>query len=262
VKRLPDTHLDLLGDMSLLEALGYTLPTMLLLLGEAGMYQRFFSAKDERTAKKSVVGWIIGTVIIETLIVVIAIVGRSIFSDIDGEQVILYSVREALPVVIGCVCLAAIVAVIVSTADSFLLVPSTNLMRDIYQRFINPDVSQKRFLLYSRIVVVILGIFAFVQVRFFERVLEMAIYAYTMYGVGITPAVMAAFFWKRATAAAGVSSIAAGMTVTILWEVLNQPWGLPTVYPALGLSLFCLIFVSFVTPKPDRAKVEPFFERC
>jgi len=262
VKRLPETHLDLLGDMSLLEALGYTLPTMLLLLGESGMYQRFFSAKDEQTAKKSVVGWLIGTIIIETLIVVVAIVGRSIFSDIDGEKVILYSVRDALPVAIGCLCLAAIVAIIVSTADSFLLVPSTNLMRDIYQRFINPGASQKRILLYSRIVVVILGIFAFVQVRFFEKVLEMAIYAYTMYGVGITPAVMAAFFWKRATAEAGVSSIAAGMTVTILWEALSQPWGLPTVYPALGLSLFCLIFVSFVTPKPDRAKVEPFFERC
>ena len=87
----------------------------------------------------------------------------------------------------------------------------------------------------------------------------MAIYAYTMYGVGITPAVMAAFFWKRATAAAGVCSIAAGMLVTIVWEVAGQPWGLETIYPALFLSLFCLIFVSLVTPPPDKAKWQPFF---
>jgi SSS family solute:Na+ symporter/sodium/proline symporter len=261
VRKLPDSHLHLLGEMSLTKALGYSLPTMLLLLGESGMYQRFFSAKDERTAKRSVVGWIIGTIIIETLIVVIAIIGSSIFTDINSEMVILYSVRDALPVVVGCVCLAAIVAVIVSTADSFLLVPATNFMRDIYQRFINPDVSQKQIILYSRITVVVLGILAFVQVRFFEKVLEMAIYAYTMYGVGITPAVMAAFFWKRTTAAAGVSSIAAGMLVTIVWEVLGQPWDLPTVYPALGMSLFCLIFVSLATPKPVESQVSPFFEK-
>lgn len=258
-QNLPVEHFQLLGNMSLLEALGYALPTMLLLLGESGMYQRFFSARDERTAKRAVVGWIIVTILIETLIVVLAVVGSSMFSDIDGEMVILHSVRHGLPVLIGCLTLAAIVAVIVSTADSFLLVPSTNIMRDIYQRFINPNLSQKKMVLYSRIVVVALGLFAFVQVRFFEKVLEMAIYAYTIYGVGITPAVMAAFFWKRATAAAGVCSITAGTVVTIVWEILNQPWDIPTVYPALGLSLFCLIFISLFTPKPDKAKWQPFF---
>jgi len=138
-------------------------------------------------------------------------------------------------------------------------VPSTNLMRDIYQRFINPDLPQEKMVLYSRIVVVLLGVVAFVQVRFFEKVLEMAIYAYTMYGVGITPAVLAAFFWKRATAPAGVCSIASGMVVTIVWEVLGQPWEIPTVYPALALSLFCLIFISLITPRPDENKWKPFF---
>jgi SSS family solute:Na+ symporter/sodium/proline symporter len=258
--RLPDTHFEVLGELTLLQALGYSLPTMLLLLGESGMYQRFFSARDSATAKRSVVGWIIGTIIVETLIVFIAIVGRGLFSDIEPEMVILHSVKNGLPVLIGCLCLSAIVAVIVSTADSFLLVPSTNFMRDIYQRFINPNVSQKRLVLYSRIVVVLLGVIAFVQVRFFTRILEMAIYAYTMYGVGITPALMAAFFWKRATAAGGVCSISAGMVITILWEILHQPYNLPTVYPALGMSLFCLIFVSLVTPKPDESQVQPFFE--
>lgn len=260
VSSLPETHFQVLGEMSIFQALGYSLPTMLLLLGESGMYQRFFSARDEKAARRSVVGWIIGTIIIETLIVVLAVVGSALFSDIESETVILHTIRHGLPVLIGCLTLAAIVAVIVSTADSFLLVPSTNIMRDIYQRFINPDLSQKKMVLYSRIVVVVLGVFAFAQVRFFEKILEMAIYAYTMYGVGITPSVMAAFFWKRATAAGGVSSIAAGMVVTILWEVLSQPWDIPTIYPALGLSLFCLVFISLVTPKPDRNKWQPFFK--
>lgn len=259
VNNLPETHISVMGDMTLLEALSYSIPTMLLLLGESGMYQRFFSARDERTARRSVVGWLAGTIIIETLIVFLAVIGSSIFKGIDSEYVILYSVKEALPIAIGCLCLSAIVAVIVSTADSFLLVPATNIMRDIYQRFIDPDLSQEKMVLYSRIAVVGLGLVAFVQVQFFEKVLHMAIYAYTMYGVGITPAVMAAFFWKRATAAAGVCSIAAGMLVTIVWEVAGQPWDIPTVYPALGLSLLCLIGISYTADPPDKAKWQPFF---
>ena len=260
MERLPETHFQVLGEMSLIEALGYSLPTMLLLLGESGMYQRFFSAKDANTARRSVVGWLIGTIIVETLIIVLGVIGSSMFFDIEPEMVILHSVRHGLPIVIGCFTLAAIVAVIVSTADSFLLVPATNVMRDIYQRFINPKLPQKKMVLYSRLVVVVLGIVAFVQVQFFTRVLEMAIYAYTMYGVGITPAVMAAFFWKRATAVGGVCSIAAGMAVTLVWEIMKRPWEIPTIYPALGLSMACLVFISLLTPKPEAEKWRPFFE--
>lgn len=261
VAKLPESHFQILGDLSLWEAFGYALPAMLLLLGESGMYQRFFSARDENTAKRAVVGWVVGTVVIEGLILVIAIVGSALLPDIEGETVILRAVKEALPVAIGCAAVAAIAAVIVSTADSFLLVPSTNIMRDIYQRFINPEVSEKKYLLYSRVTVVVLGLVAYAQFRFFESILEMAIYAYTMYGVGITPAVMAAFFWKRATPAGGVSAIAAGMIVTLTWEVfsLTEATGWETVYPALLASLICLIGVSLAGKRPDESKWRPFF---
>jgi len=256
---LPADRFQILGTMTIWEALSYSLPTMLLLLGESNMYQRFFSARDERAAKASVLGWISGTIFVETLIVVLAIIGSSIFLDINPESVILHSVRHGLSPVIGCVLLAAIVAVIVSTADSFLLVPSTNIMRDIYQRFINPDVSQRKMVLYSRLVVIGLGIVAFIQVKFFTTVLAMALYAYTMYGVGVTPATLAAFFWKRATPTGGVCSIASGMITTIAWELLKKPFNVPTVYPALILSVSCLIIISLLTPKPKEEKLSPFF---
>ncbi|MGB2980231.1 MAG: sodium:solute symporter family protein [Candidatus Zixiibacteriota bacterium] len=261
VANLPPDRFQIMGTMTIWEALGYSLPTMLLLLGESNMYQRFFSAKDEKAAKASVLGWISGTIFVETLIVILAIIGSSIFIGINPESVILHSVRHGLSPVIGCVLLAAIVAVIVSTADSFLLVPSTNIMRDIYQRFINPNVSQKKMVLYSRIVVIALGIVAFVQVRFFTTVLEMALYAYTMYGVGVTPAVLAAFFWKRATPLAGVCSIASGMVTTIVWELLKKPFGVPTVYPALFLSVSSLVIISLLMPKPKEEKWRPFFQK-
>ncbi len=256
---LPAEHFQIMGKMSLLEAVGYSLPTLLLLLGESNMYQRFFSARDPQAAKKSVIGWLTGTIVLEVLIVVTAVVGSALFVGINPESVILHSARHGLPPVIGCLVLAAVVAAIVSTADSFLLVPATNIMRDIYQRFINSNLPDKQFVLYSRIVVIILGIVAFLQIRFFSGVLEMALYAYTMYGVGITPAVMAVFFWKRATPKGGVASISAGMLATVIWEILHQPFDIPTVYPALTLSVVCLIAVSLFTQKPAPEKWQPFF---
>lgn len=257
---LPPTHFEPLGNMTLLEALGYTLPTLLLLLGESGMYQRFFSARDERAARRSVIGWILGTIFLESLIVVLAVVGHGLYRDIDPEMVILHSVKNSLPVVVGCLALAAIVAVIVSTADSFLLVPATNFTRDIYQRFLDPDISQKRIVVVSRIAVVILGLVAFLQLRFFESVLKMALYAYTMYGVAITPALLACFFWKRTTTAGGVASIISGMIVTLVWEIAGQPFAIPTVYPALAVSLSLLILVSLFTPRPSNTQWQPFFD--
>ncbi len=244
---LPAERFQVFGELHPLQALGYSFSTLLLLLGEAGMYQRFFSARDERTARNAVLGWVGTTIFIESLIVALAVAASALFTGIDPEKAILYVVRDGLPVWAGCVCLAAVVAVIVSTADSFLLVPSTSLMRDVYQRFIDPQVGRRRFLLYSRLAVVGLGLVAWVQVRYFERVLEMAIYAYTMYGAGLTPALMAAFLWRRATAAGGVGSIAAGMTVTAVWEIAGHPWGVPTVYPALAASLACLVGLSLCT---------------
>ena len=256
---LPPDRFQVLGSMSIFEALSYSLPAMLLLLGESNMYQRFFSARDEKAARQSVVGWIFGTIVLETLIVVLAVVGSSIFRNISSETVVLHAARFGVPQVVGCVLLAAFVAVIVSTADSFLLVPTTNIMRDIYQRFINPKASQKQMVTYSRIVVILLGLVAFLQVRFFKTVLSMALYAYTMYGVGITPATLATFFWKRATTAGGIASIGAGMATTIIWEVLKHPWGVATIYPALITSVLCLVVVSLATPAPKAEKWGPFF---
>jgi SSS family solute:Na+ symporter len=86
----------------------------------------------------------------------------------------------------------------------------------------------------------------------------MALWAYTMYGAGITPALLAALVWPRATPRAGVASIVAGMGTTIAWEVAGLArgtggdpdylFGVQTVYPALVLSIATLVLVSLATP--------------
>src|SRR5450631_3167091 len=65
---LPESHFQVLGNLSLVRALEFLVPTMLLMLGNQVMYQKFFSAKTERDARVSVVGWTVGTLVLETLI--------------------------------------------------------------------------------------------------------------------------------------------------------------------------------------------------
>ncbi len=104
----------------------------------------------------------------------------------------------------------------------------------------------------------------------------MALYAYTMVGAAVTPALLAAFLWKRVTVAGGVASIAAGMTTTLVFGILNSTGMLDglaiklgienniydyIIYPAAGASIFFLIVVSLLTPHSPEEKWKPFMEK-
>lgn len=263
----PRSH-SILGNMTMVQAMGYFVPTLLLALGNGNMYQRFFSAKNENEAKKSVIGWIIGVILLGIALQSLAVIGSSYFKGLEANEagkIILLVAHKGLPVAVGCALITAVVAIIISTANSFLLVPATNVVRDIYQRFINPDLPDKKMIFFSRVVVVVLGIISFSLISFFPRILDAAYAAYTVYGAGITPALIAVFFWKRATVSGGVLSILGGLSMTVVWEVMNKflghlPLGIPAVYPALLCSLVLLFGVSLLTPKPPENKWKPFFD--
>jgi len=258
----------ILGNMSLVEAAGYFVPTFLLGLANANMYQRFFSAKNEKEAKKSVIGLFIGAIILGFAIQSLAVMGSSIFKGLstkESAKIILLVAHSAVPTAVGCILMASIVAVIVSTANSFLLVPATNVMRDIVQRFIKPNISDRKMVFGTRLSLIVLGLSAYGLIGFFPRVLRAAYAAYTVYGAGLTPALLATFFWKRATPKGGFASVLGGMTVTIGWEVAAKiigsiPFGVPSVYPALFTSVVLLIVVSYLS-HPEDEKWKQFFEK-
>ena len=287
---LPATHFQVFGDISPITALELFLPTCLLLLGNQSMYQKFFSAKSEKAATHAVTGWIIGTVILETVIVALAVAGSAIFP--TGEvsraprEILAYlglhafgqpattvvlspagamvtHTAAAMPAweasllpLLGALLMGAIFAKVISTANNWLFSPATNLVNDIYLRYIAPDASNKRVLIVSRLTVVLLGIWALYQGLHAESVLKKALYAYTIYSAALTPVILAAFFWRRATATGAVLSIAAGTVVTVLWDTLKPH--LPAIVgerdailPALLASIICLVLVSLVTRPPD-----------
>ncbi len=257
VERLPASHFQVLGDLTLLQALGFTLPTMLLLIGNQGMYQKFFAARSERDAKIAVYGWIVGTLFLETVLIAVAVIGSSLFRTENPREIIPITARLGLPSLVGAILMGGIFAKIISTANNYLFSPASNLIHDVYERFIDRNASERRTLVVSRIIVVLLGAFALLQATRFESILRAALYAYTVYGAAVTPSVMAVFFWKRANAAGAMTSIVVGTLVTIGWNVAGIEW-LDAVYPALGSSVLCLVLVSLLTAAPPREKWQPF----
>ncbi len=272
---LPATHFQLFGDYTPIQAVELFLPTCLLLLGNQSMYQKFFSAKSEKAASQAVIGWIVGTVVLETIIVAIAVVGSALFP--TGEvakaprEILAYvglhafSGRSARFTLLGALLMGAIFAKIISTANNWLFSPATNIVNDIYVRYIAPEASNKRILIVSRLTVVLLGVWSLYQGLHAESVLKKALYAYTIYSAALTPVILAAFFWRRATASAAVSSIALGTLVTVTWDSLAPH--LPriigdrdAIFPALAASLLALTIVSLLTAPPDLAHLRPLGE--
>ncbi len=268
---LPATHFQVLGNLTLVRALEFLVPTMLLMLGNQVMYQKFFSAKSEKDARISVVGWILGTLLLETLIVSIAVFGSALYP--TGEvarqpyEIIPYTARHGLPALIGALLLGAVFAEVVSTASNFLFSPATNLVNDIFVRYISPDASNKRVLIVSRLAVVLLGVWALYQAIYAPSILEKMLWAYTIYSAALTPVVLAAFYSKRVTAWGAVAAIAAGTVVTLVWDLPGVKERFPqilaerdAIFPALFLSVIAMVVVSMFTRAPRAEQLAQFAE--
>jgi len=357
VHNLPTEHFAVFnkdfGAYPLLKAGGYFLATMFLLLGVQSMYQKFYSARTPKDARQAVALWVVGTIVVETVVVVIAIFAASYFwtpikefdvltklknkvqiheiqtdqiqtslqemieteaatgninpdqkmqieqdllsgGNLESERQIDQLIKEkgidpasivlkaaeriadqgGLLLFIGVLLLAAAVAVVISTGMNYLLSPTTNIMRDVYQRFINPDASQKSMVMLQKVMIIVLGIIAYYLATNLVSVLEMSYFAYTIYGVSITPALFAALAWKRATRAGGLASIVGGALITIFLKVSGyiwpsimipagdpngDPWGIPIIYPALLLSILSLVVVSLLTKAPTEEQIKELF---
>lgn len=256
---LEPSHFDLFGPISSLEALGLLLPPFLLVLGDANMYQRFFSARDAGVARKGVLWTLVGVAFMEFTIILTAWVASALEPDLGIHgRVIAYASRDHLPVILGVLMLTTIMAIVLSTAGSYLLAPATCLVRDLYQRFIDPRASERSLVMLLRLSVVVLGLAAYYLSTLSSEYLAVALLAYTVYGAGITPALLAAFFWRRATSAGAVASIISGTAVALIWKAYGSPL-VDAVVPAIVAALAALIAVSLATASPPREKVDPFY---
>ena len=255
-------HMNFFGVYSTMDIINFCLPPFLLIMGDANMYQRFFASKNAKGAEQATKVLIFAVLLAELMIIFSAWVTSSMIPDAEvGKYVLIYAAHKLLPTFLGAIMMTTIVGIIISTADSYLLVPATTLMRDVYLNYINPKADEKKIVFLSRMLVLGLGIIAYIvslgfakSAGFFER----ALYAYTIYGAAITPSLVAALFWKRATKEGAVVSILTGTVTTLLWKEAafiqniipqNIYNNMDEVLPAITLSVVSLVVVSLLTKK-------------
>lgn len=272
-------HMQFWGVYSNVTIINYCLPVFLLVMGDANQYQRIFASKNAKGARTAVIVMIFTAFAIELLIIAAAWIAGSMMPDPEnGRYVLIYAAKHFMPLALGLLFLVTVVGIIISTADSFLLVPATTFMKDIYLNYINPKASEKKIVFLSRLLVLLFGIIAYlVSLAFAESttVFQKALYAYTVYGSAITPCLVAAFFWKRATKAGAVASILTGTVITLGWSegffikyfISEQSYAkivnyvttnvpeyitdLDAVLPAITCSVFALVIVSLLSKKKD-----------
>lgn len=256
----PD-HMKFWGIYTPAQIINYTLPTFLLIMGDANQYQRFFASKSAKGAKSAVTFMVFAVLLIESLIILEAWIASSLMPNAAiGKYVLIYAARDYMPIALSMLFMVTIVGIIISTADSFLLIPATCLIRDVYLNYIDPKASDKRTVFLSRLLVLFLGIVAYLVSLSFARsttIFHRAMYAYTIYGAAITPCLAAALFWKRATTTGAVVSIVGGTMTALAWSGLDFTragsfkWlaELDAVLPAITVSVLGLIVGSLLTER-------------
>ncbi|MFD1381884.1 sodium/proline symporter PutP [Rhodanobacter aciditrophus] len=221
------------------------------------------SNKDIATARRIAVGWTAISMIGALLIGMVGIVyvdnhmGGALD---DGEKIFMILVNAVFNPVVAGILLAAILAAIMSTADSQLLVSSSALAEDFYKTWLNPNATQKQIVNVGRLGVVALSIIALVLAFNPESsVLGLVSYAWAGFGAAFGPAIILSLFWRnmnRNGALAGI--IVGGVTIVVWKQISGGIFDLYEIVPGFILSTLAIIIVSIMTGAPDKKVAESF----
>lgn len=168
-------------------------------LGSPQVYQRIIALRMDANMKRASWVAVFYTLITDAGAVLCGIAGRHFLPSLaDAESVYPDLVSHLFPALLIGLFVAIILSAIMSTADSLLILAATTLVRDFYQKVINPDVSEKRAILYLRVAVVVMSLVAL----FFASLKIRLIFWFALFGwAGIAcsfcPPLILTLFWKK-----------------------------------------------------------------
>lgn len=217
------------------------------------------SHKDIPAARRIAVSWSALTL---TCAMLIGLIG-SVFIEGglgDGETIFMYMVNALFHPLIAGILLSAILAAIMSTADSQLLVSSSALTEDFYKSLFRKEASQKELVRVGRLTVVVIA-FAAMLLAFNENstVLDLVSYAWAGFGGTFGPVLLLSLFWKRATALGAMAGIVVGGVTVVAWA--NMSGGIFELYeivPGFILAGIAMIVLSLLSPEPSEEIQQEF----
>lgn len=237
---------------------------------------RFMAVKSNSEIKKSrkiAITWVIISLAASCLIGLVARGYLSIQLDSTTSETAFIRVIQQLfsgngiLIFIGGIFLCGILAAIMSTADSQLLVTASAVSEDMYKGVIKKNASERNALLVGKIAVIVVAIVAFfIALDPQSSIMGLVSDAWAGFGSAFGPVVLLALFWKRSTLAGAISGMATGALTVIVWDYIPLVNG-ATLYSATGLyslvlgfalALVVNVVVSLLTKKPSKEIVDEF----
>lgn len=227
--------------------------------GQPHILARFMAIKNVNalsTSRRIAMSWVTLS-LLGALLVGFAGVGalETRLSDTDSEKVFIELIRLLLHPVVAGICLAAILAAIMSTADSQLLVSSSALTEDIYKPFIRPTASQTELVWVGRAGVILIAITATALAMDPEsKVLELVAWAWAGFGATFGPVILLGLYWPRMNRLAAMAGMIIGGVTVITWQPLKG--GVFDVYELLPGFVFAMLAIVIVTLLTTRKQHE------
>ncbi|QEK13701.1 sodium:solute symporter family protein [Crassaminicella thermophila] len=237
------------------QIIGWIFTNLVFTLAGAEMWQRAFAARSPKDARK---GMLLGNTVYAYTIVVTLIIGLSayillpnIINDYGtADAAIPALVSYLLPVGITGLTIAALFAVLMSSADTYLLISVQTILRDILKP-VWPNMDEKKELFYSRIFTILLGIAALIIALYIRQAYKTLMFAWSFYAASVGLPAFAALYWRKATSSGIISGIIIGFATSIIWKLTGSPWGVGAALPGSILCGLALVLVSYVTYKED-----------
>lgn len=220
-------------------------------------HQRIFAARSERVAKRGLLYLAISCLLAGVWATLLGLALRTLNPNLaDQDTAVIWCVRELLHPAVAMVVLGAIMAAIVSTADSALHSASASITRDFYQGLIRPDATDAQVLRVSKWTIGGLGLFGMGAGIVMPSIIGVLVLGYTLTASGLLFPLFAGRFWRRATRTGAIAGMVAGSGGALLFSVIPalKSWlaPAPAIVAGLVLSLATLVIVSLITRPADR----------
>ena len=219
------------------------------------------SPQDIPKARRIAVTWVLITLVCA---VWVGICGIAYFqpplTGADTEKVFILLVQTLLHPLVAGICLAAILAAIMSTADSQLLVSAATFTSDFYKTLFRKTASEKELVWAGRLTVVVIALIALILAWNPERkVLDMVAYAWAGFGAAFGPTLLLSLYWRRMNAQGALAGIVVGGLTVVIWKQLSGGiFDLYEIVPGFVFSLIGVIVVSLLASSPSDTIVDDF----
>lgn len=256
-----DINGDALGWLAIVSAMGWGLGYF----GQPHILARFMAIRSAAETGKAASIGVTWAFLCYLLAILVGLSGVAYLPGVipDSEKVFIALTGLIFHPLIAGILLAAILAAIMSTVDSQLLVCSSSLAEDLYPLVVKKQLSPEERLQVGRVAVVILALMAtLLAMEPDSKVLDVVSYAWAGLGASLGPAILISLYWRKMTARGALAGVFVGGATVIIWPQFEGGiFELYSLVPGFGVSALAVVVGSLIDSSEDQASIHKGFDK-